>query len=161
MPSFDVVSKTDLMEVDNAVNGVKRQIKQRFDLAGTKCDVERNENSLTITADDNMKLNQLHDLLRQNFASRKVDAKALDFGKPENASGDSLRQQVMIKQGIDQDLARKINKAVKGSKMKVQITIKGSELHVSGKKRDELQETITFIKNMDTDQPLQYVNFRD
>ena len=123
MPSFDVVSKTDLMEVDNAVNGVKRQIKQRFDLAGTKCDVERNENSLTITADDNMKLNQLHDLLRQNFASRKVDAKALDFGKPENASGDSLRQQVTIKQGIDQDLARKINKAVKGSKMKVQITI--------------------------------------
>ena len=161
MPSFDVVSKTDLMEVDNAVNGVKRQIKQRFDLAGTKCDVERNENSLTITADDNMKLNQLHDLLRQNFASRKVDAKALDFGKPENASGDSLRQQVTIKQGIDQDLARKINKAVKGSKMKVQITIKGSELHLSGKKRDELQETITFIKNMDTDQPLQYVNFRD
>ncbi len=161
MPSFDVVSKTDLMEVDNAVNGVKRQIKQRFDLAGTKCDVERNENSLTITADDNMKLNQLHDLLRQNFASRKVDAKALDFGKPENASGDSLRQQVTIKQGIDQDLARKINKAVKGSKMKVQITIKGSELHVSGKKRDELQETITFIKNMDTDQPLQYINFRD
>ena len=161
MPSFDVVSKTDLMEVDNAVNGVKRQIKQRFDLAGTKCDVERNENSLTITADDNMKLNQLHDLLRQNLASRKVDAKALDFGKPENASGDSLRQQVTIKQGIDQDLARKINKAVKGSKMKVQITIKGSELHVSGKKRDELQETITFIKNMDTDQPLQYVNFRD
>ena len=149
------------MEVDNAVNGVKRQIKQRFDLAGTKCDVERNENSLTITADDNMKLNQLHDLLRQNLASRNVDAKALDFGKPENASGDSLRQQVMIKQGIDQDLARKINKAVKGSKMKVQITIKGSELHVSGKKRDELQETITFIKNMDTDQPLQYVNFRD
>ena len=161
MPSFDVVSKTDLMEVDNAVNGVKRQIKQRFDLAGTKCDVERNENSLTITADDNMKLKQLHDLLRQNFASRKVDAKALDFGKPENASGDSLRQQVTIKQGIDQDLARKINKAVKGSKMKVQITIKGSELHVSGKKRDELQETITFIKNMDTDQPLQYINFRD
>ena len=161
MPSFDVVSKTDLMEVDNAVNGVKRQIKQRFDLAGTKCDVERNENSLTITADDNMKLNQLNDFLRQNFASRKVDAKALDFGKPENASGDSLRQQVTIKQGIDQDLARKINKAVKGSKMKVQITIKGSELHVSGKKRDELQETITFIKNMDTDQPLQYINFRD
>ena len=78
MPSFDVVSKTDLMEVDNAVNGVKRQIRQRFDLAGTKCDVQRNENSLTITADDNMKLTQLHDLLRQNFASRKVDAKALD-----------------------------------------------------------------------------------
>ena len=161
MPSFDVVSKTDLMEVDNAVNGVKRQIRQRFDLAGTKCDVERNENSLTITADDNMKLTQLHDLLRQNYASTKVDAKALDFGKPENASGDSLRQEVTIKQGIDQELARNINKAVKGSKMKVQISIKGSELHVSGKKRDELQETIAFIKKMDTNQPLQYVNFRD
>ena len=161
MPSFDVVSKTDLMEVDNAVNGVKRQIRQRFDLAGTKCDVERNENSLTITADDNMKLTQLQDLLRQNFSSRKVDAKALDFGKAENASGDSLRQEVTIKQGIDQELARNINKAVKGSKIKVQISIKGSELHVSGKKRDELQETIAFIKKMDTNQPLQYVNFRD
>jgi len=109
----------------------------------------------------NGKLTQLHDLLRQNFASRKVDAKALDFGKPENASGDSLRQEVTIKQGIDQELARNINKAVKGSKMKVQISIKGSELHVSGKKRDELQETIAFIKKMDTNQPLQYVNFRD
>ena len=161
MPSFDIVSKTDLMEVDNAVNGVKRQITQRFDLAGTKCDIARSENTLTITADDNMKLTQLHDLLRQNFASRKVDAKALDFGKAENASGDSLRQVISIKQGIDADLARKINKSVKGSKMKVQISIKGSELHVSGKKRDVLQEAIAFIKKMETDQPLQYVNFRN
>ena len=149
------------MEVDNAVNGVKRQITQRFDLAGTKCDIARSENTLTITADDIMTLTQLHDLLRQNFASSKVDAKALDFGKAENASGDSLRQVISIKQGIDADLARKINKSVKGSKMKVQISIKGSELHVSGKKRDVLQEAIAFIKKMETDQPLQYVNFRD
>ena len=123
--------------------------------------MKRSENTLTITADDNMKLTQLHDLLRQNFASRNVYAKALEFGKAENASGDSLRQVISIKQGIDADLARKINKSVKGSKMKVQISINGSELHVSGKKRDVLQEAIAFIKKMETDQPLQYVNFRD
>jgi uncharacterized protein YajQ (UPF0234 family) len=161
MPSFDVVSRTDLMEVDNAINGMKREIKQRFDLAGSKCDVERNENSLVMIADDNMKLKQLHDLLRKYLAQRKVDNKAFEFAEARTASGDTLRQNVDIKQGIESELGKKITKAVKGTKMKVQVSMKGEELHVSGKKRDDLQEIIAFIKDMENKQPLQYVNFRD
>ena len=161
MPSFDVVSRTDLMEVDNALNGMKREIKQRFDLAGTKCDVERKENSLVMTADDNMKLKQLQDLLRKYAAQRKVDTKAFEFQDAQAASGDTLRQTVFIKQGIEPELGKKITKAVKGTKIKVQVSIKGEELHISGKKRDDLQKIISFIKDMKNNQPLQYVNFRD
>ena len=161
MPSFDVVSKTDLMEVDNAVNGVLREIKQRFDLAGTKCDVDRKDNTLTVTADDSMKMSQLHELLRKYLARRSVDQRALDFKSPQSATGDSIRQAIDIRQGIDADLGRKISKAVRGSKLKVQVAIQGIELHVSAKQRDDLQDTIAFIKDMDIEQPLQYVNFRD
>lgn len=161
MPSFDVVSKTDMNEVDNAVNGVQRETQQRFDLKGSKCSIERNDNALLITADDKLKLSQMHDLLQTYFARRKVDAKALEFKTPEDATGQSLRQTVVIRQGIDGDLARRIVKAVKGAKIKVQMAVQGDELRVSGKKRDDLQDSIAFIKDMDVDQPLQYINFRD
>ena len=161
MPSFDVVSRTDLMEVDNAINGVKREIKQRFDLAGTKCDIERIDNTLTMIADDTMKLTQVENLLRENLARRKVDQGAFAFKATENATGETIRRTISIRQGIDADLGRKITKAVKGTKIKVQVSIQGSELRVSGKKRDDLQETIAFIKEMKIEQPLQYVNFRD
>ena len=161
MPSFDVVSRTNLMEVDNAINGVQREIKQRFDLAGTKCAIERTDDSLTMTADDAMKLQQLEELLRKYLANRKVDPRSLEFKTPQNAAGGSLRQTINIKQGIDGDLGRKINKAVRGSKLKVQLSIQGTEIRVSAKKRDDLQSTIAFIKEMDIDQPLQYVNMRD
>jgi len=161
MPSFDVVSKTDLMEVDNAINGVKRQIRQRYDLAGTKCDIERIDNTVTIIADDTMKLTQVEDLLREHLARRKVDRGAFEFKATLNASGETIRRTISIRQGIDADLGRKITKAVKATKIKVQISIQGSELRMSGKKRDDLQETIAFIKEMNIEQPLQYVNFRD
>ena len=161
MPSFDVVSKTDLMEVDNALNGVKREIKQRFDLAGTKCDIERIDNTLTMIADDTMKLTQVEGLLRGYLSRRKVDGRAFEFKTIQNAAGGTIRQTVSISQGIDADLGRKIIKAVKGTKMKVQVSIQGSELRLSGKKRDDLQKTIAFIKEMKIEQPLQYVNFRD
>ena len=161
MPSFDVVSKTDLMEVDNAINGVRREIQTRFDLKGTKSDINRDDNMLTMTADDTMKLRQLEDLLRSYLVRRKLDAAAFDFQKPQEASGGSIRQNISIKQGIDSDLGRKISKAVKGTKIKVQVAIQGTELRVSGKTRDDLQSTIKFIKEMELDQPLQYVNFRN
>ena len=161
MPSFDVVSRTDLMEVDNAINGVKRETKQRFDLAGTKCDIERTDNTLTMIADDTMKLTQLEDLLRKYLARRNVDQGAFEFKATQNAAGGTIRRTISIRQGIDADLGRKITKAVQGTKIKVQVAIQGSELHMSGKKRDDLQETIAFIKEMDIEQPLQYVNFRD
>ncbi|MFH1560243.1 MAG: YajQ family cyclic di-GMP-binding protein [Chloroflexota bacterium] len=161
MPSFDVVSRTDLMEVDNAINGVRREIKQRFDLVGTKCDIDRVENILTMTADDTMKMSQLEELLRKYLARRNVDQRALDFKPPQNAAGGSIRQTISIMQGIDADLGRKITRAVRGTKIKVQLSIQGSELRVSAKKRDDLQATISFMKEMDIEQPLQYVNFRD
>ena len=161
MPSFDVVSKTDLNEVDNAVNGVHRETQQRFDLKGTKCAIQRNGEVLTITADDDLKLRQMHELLQTYLARRKVDAKALEFKTPESASGDSLRQSVLIRQGIDADLGRKIIKAVKGTKIRVQLAAQGQELRISGKKRDDLQVAIAFIKEMGIDQPLQYVNYRE
>ena len=161
MPSFDVVSRTDLMEVDNAINGVRREIKQRFDLAGTKCAIDRTDNALTMIADDSMKMQQLEDLLRKYLANRKVDQRSLEFHTPQNAAGGSLRQSITIKQGIDGDLGRRINKAVRGAKLKVQVSIQGPEVRISAKKRDDLQSAIAFIKEMDIDQPLQYVNMRE
>lgn len=161
MPSFDVVSKTDLNEVDNAVSGVKRETQQRFDLKGTMCSIERNGDVLTITADDDMKLRQMHELLYTYMARREVDSRALDFKTPEDASKGSLRQQVTIKQGLDNDLARRITKDVKTAKLKVQVAIQGDSLRVTGKKRDDLQEVITLIKGLDIALPLQYENFRD
>ena len=161
MPSFDVVSRTDLMQVDNAVNGVRREIKQRFDLAGTKCAIDRTENSLTMTADNSMKLKQLEELLRKYLASRNVDQRSLEFKTPQDAAGGSLRQSITIKQGIDGELGRRINKAVRGAKLKVQVSIQGTEMRISAKNRNDLQSTIAFIKEMDIDQPLQYVNFRE
>ena len=161
MPSFQVVSNTDLMEVDNAINNVLREIKNRFDFKGSNCNIERFEHTMTVTADDNMKLTQLDDLIQTNFIRRGIDQKALDFQPADKATGDSLRQQVIIKNGIDKETAQKITKAIRGTKIKVQAAIEGDELRVSGKNRDDLQKIIQFIRDMDIDQPLQYVNFRD
>jgi len=161
MPSFDVVSRTDLMEVDNAIHGVQREIKQRFDLANTKCSVSRSDNTVTLIADNSMKMEQVVELLRLYLAKRKVELGALDFGTPQNAAGGALRETVSIKQGIDGDLGRMIIKEVKRTKMIVQVTIKGQELRVSGKKRDDLQATISLIKAMENQQPVQFVNYRE
>lgn len=149
------------MEVDNVVNSAKREIKQRYDLAGTRCDVERSGDTLTLTADDNMKRTQVEELLKKYLVKRNVDPRALVFKEPETASGDTLRQTVTIKQGIDAELAKKISKAVKGTSLKVQVAIQQNELRVSGKSRDDLQATIKFIKDMELEQPLQYINFRE
>ena len=161
MPSFDVVSKTDLAEVDNALNGVEREIKQRFDLANTKCAIVRSDDTLTLTADNSMKMTQVEELLRKYLAMRKVELGALVFQKAQYAAGSSLREIVNIKQGIDSDLGRKISKEIKSAKMKVQLAIQGNELRITGKKRDDLQEAIAFINGMKNSQPLQFVNFRD
>ncbi len=112
-------------------------------------------------ADDAMKLTQVEGLLREYLARRKVDQGAFEFKATQNAAGATIRRTISIRQGIDADLGRKITKAVKGTKIKVQVSMQGSELRMSGKKRDDLQETIAFIKEMNIEQPLQYVNFRD
>jgi uncharacterized protein YajQ (UPF0234 family) len=161
MPSFDIVSKTDLAEIDNAVQGVVREIGTRFDFKGSKCTVERKEALITLLADDDMKLRQMQELLRGYVVRRKLDASALDFKEPQKASGNALRQEVNVKQGIDQTVGKRIVKELKDSKLKVQVSIQGDELRVTGKKKDDLQEAIAFVRAMKIDQPLQYQNFRD
>lgn len=161
MPSFDIVSKTDMAEVDNAVAGATREISQRFDFKGSRSSIERKENDIVLLADDDLKLKQVQELLRMYVTRRKLDVSALDFQKEEKAAGAMVRQVVRIKQGISQETAKKIVKAVKDSKMKVQTAIQGDELRVSGKKRDDLQAAIAFVKTLGIDQPLQFINFRD
>jgi uncharacterized protein YajQ (UPF0234 family) len=161
MPSFDIVSKTELAEVDNALAGVTREIGTRFDFKGAKCSIERKDNELTVLADDQLKLDQMHELIKVYFTRRKLDAGALDYKTVEKASGNTVRQVIVVKQGLEQELAKKITKAIKDAKLKVQVAIQGDELRVSGKKRDDLQEAIAFVKGMKIEQPLQYENFRD
>ena len=161
MPSFDIVSKTDLTEVDNAISGARREIDTRFDFKGSKCTIERNDAEITLLADDDMKLKQMQDLLKGYVTRRKLDAGALEFKDPERASGNAVRQKVIVKQGIDQKLGKEIVKAIKDAKLKVQTSIQGDELRVTGKKRDDLQEAIALVRGMKIEQPLQYVNFRD
>lgn len=161
MPSFDIVSRTDLQEVDNAINGVRREIAQRFDFKGSKCTLERMEAVITLMADDDFKLRQMHDLVNTHFTRRKVDLRALDFREPESAAGGALRQAIHVQQGVDQDTARAIVKKVKTAKMKVQVAIQGDQLRVSGKKRDDLQAVISLCKGLNLKLALQYENMRD
>ncbi|MEX2010006.1 MAG: YajQ family cyclic di-GMP-binding protein, partial [Dongiaceae bacterium] len=128
MPSFDVVSKTDLAEVENALNGMRREIGQRFDFKGSKCSIERKDDTLTILADDDMKLKQMHELLKTYITRRKLDSGALEFKPPEKATGNTLRQIVLVKQGIDAALAKRVVKEIKDGKLKVQAAIQGDEL---------------------------------
>ena len=161
MPSFDIVSRTDLQEVDNAIQGAMREISTRYDFKDSNCFINRSDETLMIRADDDLKLKQVQEMLRGHMAKRKVDAGAFDFAKPEKASGNTMRQKVTIMQGIERDLAQQVVKAIKGAKLKVQVAIQGDELRISGKKRDDLQDAIALIKEVKITQPLQYVNFRD
>jgi uncharacterized protein YajQ (UPF0234 family) len=161
MPSFDVVSKTDLQEVDNALAGVMREIGTRFDFKGSKCKVERQDLVLTITADDDLKLKQVNELIRGYLTRRKVDAGVLDPGRVEKAAGNTVRQTIAVRQGIGADLARRLVKEIKASKLKVQAAVQGEELRISAKKIDDLQATIALLRKLGIEQPLQYVNFRD
>ncbi len=161
MASFDIVSRTDLVEVGNAVQGATREIGTRYDFKGSNCSIVHSENILTVNADDDFKLKQVCDLLKGHMGKRKVNVAAFTFNPPEKASGNSLRQNIDIKQGIDRDLAQQIVKEIKNSKLKVQTAIQGDELRISGKKRDDLQKAIAKIKELKITQPLQYVNFRD
>ena len=161
MPSFDIVSRTEISEVDNAVKGAMREIGTRFDFKGSSSSIERTDETVLIKADDELKLKQVQELLRGYMAKRKVDVGALDFQKPEKAFGGSLRQTVNIKQGVGRELAQKIVKMIKGMKAKVQVSVQGDELRVTGKKRDDLQAVISLIEDNKISQPLQFVNFRD
>jgi hypothetical protein len=161
MPSFDVVSKTDLAEVDNALANMTREMSQRYDFKNSIAKIERKEAELIINADDDLKLKQMHELLQGHLARRKIDAGVIDYKPVEKAAGQAVRQKAVIRQGIDRELAKRLVKEVKDGKFKVQVTVQGDELRVSGKKRDDLQSVIQHLKGLSLEQPLQYVNFRD
>jgi cyclic-di-GMP-binding protein len=163
MPSFDVVSRVDLQEMDNAVNQVKKEIGTRFDFRGskTRIDLDRKEVKIQVLTEDDMKLRAIKDILIAKAVRRSIEAQALVFGLAEKAGGDMLRQTITIHNGIDVETARKIVKMVKDTKLKVQAAIQGDEVRVTGKQRDDLQGVIAALKEADLDMPLQFVNYRE
>ena len=160
MPSFDIVSEVDLQEVRNAVDQANREVGTRFDFKGVDAKFEQSDADIKLTADNEFQLNQMMDILRQKLVKRKVDITSMDIKEPET-NLNSARQLVIIKQGIDSDTARKMVKAIKGSKIKVQAQIQQDQIRVSGKKRDDLQQVIAFLREADYGLPLQFINFRD
>jgi len=161
MPSFDVVSQVNMQEVRNAVDQANREISTRFDFKGSDARVEQAEAKLTIFADDEFKVGQARDILALKLSKRQIDLGSLEFGKVEIIGGNKARQDVTVRQGISTELAKKIVKAIKDSKVKVQGAIQGEEVRVSGKKRDDLQAAIALLRAQKFDLPLQYINFRD
>ena len=161
MPSFDIVSEADLSEADNAIANVMREIAVRYDFKGSNSKVEHKEGVVSIEADDEMKLRQVKELIRGHMQKRGIEPGMLDEQKVEPAAGQSVRQKILVKQGIDKDTAKEIVKKIKGEKFKVQAAIQGEELRVTGKKRDDLQEVIAFVKGLPYEQPFQFKNFRD
>src|SRR5437763_13335920 len=161
MPSFDIPTRIELAEYDNAIAEIKREITTRCDIKGSKCVIERAESEIRLTADDDLKLKQMHELLKVHLTRRKVEPGALDYKPPEKAAGNTLRQSIALRQGIDAELARRLVREIKDSKIKVQAAVQGGELRVTGKKRDDLQAAIGLLRGLKIEQPLQYVNFRE
>ena len=161
MPSFDIVSKTDLAEVDNAINSAMREITARYDFKNSQSKISRVSDEIELMAEDQYKIDQVQQIFRTHLVKRKVSTGAFDFSKIEDAKGGMLRQKSKIIQGIDREISQKINKIIKNSKFKVQFAIRGEELRITGAKRDVLQEVIQTIKNLEIKQPLQFINFRD
>jgi uncharacterized protein YajQ (UPF0234 family) len=161
MPSFDVVSETNMQEVENALNSAKRELGNRYDFKGSKACFENDKEGITILADDDMKLKAMIEMLKTYLTRRNVDVKCLDFGKEEKASGNMIRLPIKLKKGIDQENAKKITKGIKEKGLKVQASIQGEQVRVTGKKKDDLQEAIAFIKQLGIELPLQFENFRE
>ena len=161
MPSFDIVSEVDKQEVRNAVDQVNKEVSTRFDFKGSDARVEQAEYVLTVYADTEFQLDQVQDILAQKLSKRGVDVKCLDIGNIEKVSGNKVKRSVTVKTGVETELAKKIVKCVKDSKMKVQASIQGDSVRVSGAKRDTLQEAIALVRKTITDFPLQFQNFRD
>ena len=161
MPSFDVVSEANLVEVRNALDQANKEITNRFDFKGSDARIEQKERDLTAFADDDFKLTQVRDVLVSKFAKRNVDVRFLDYGDIQKISGDKVKQPITVKHGVSGDLAKKIVRLVKDSKIKVQASIQGDAVRVTGTKRDDLQATIALLKKEITDVPLSFDNFRD
>ena len=161
MPSFDVVCEADMVEVKNAVEQSNKEITTRFDFKGSSAKVEQKENELTAFADADFQLDQVRDVLTNKLAKRKVDVRFLDEGKVEKIGGDKVKQVIKIKNGIETEDAKKIVKVIKESKMKVQASIQGEAVRITGAKRDDLQAAMALLRKDVPDMPLEFNNFRD
>ena len=161
MPSFDVVSRIDLQEVDNALNQTRKEVAQRYDLKDSKSEIEWDQKEITITSADDYKVKAVVDVLQSKLVKRNVPIKNLDYGKVEPALGGRARQKIVVQQGIETEKAREIVKFIKGSGVKVQAQIMDDEVRVTGKKRDDLQDVIAKLRGADLGLALQFVNFRD
>ena len=160
MPSFDVVSDYNAHEAANGVDQANREVNTRFDFKGTGSKFELDGQVIQLTTQSDFQLKQMLDILRQKLARRGIDIGCMDEQEPE-FSGSEARQNVILRKGIESELARKLVKQIKSSKLKVQAAIQGDKLRVSGKKRDDLQAVIAMLKDQDVGLPLQYENFRD
>ena len=161
MPSFDIVSEVDKQELKNAIEQTNKEVSTRFDFKGSDARVEQAEYVLTVFADDEFKLDQVQDVLNNKLIKRGIDIKCIEIGKVEKVSGNKVKRQVTVKTGVETELAKKIVRLIKDSKIKVQASIQGNEVRVSGAKRDTLQEAIQLVKKAIADFPLQFQNFRD
>ena len=161
MPSFDVISKINYQEFDNALANCLREISNRFDFKGLNISIEIKDKTITTLAPDNLKLKQVNELLQTHLIRRKVDPRVLSVKNSENATGGTIRQISELKEGISQENAKKIITHIKSLKLKIQIKIQGAELRADGKKRDDLQEAIAAIKTIDIGLPIEFVNFRE
>jgi uncharacterized protein YajQ (UPF0234 family) len=161
MPSFDIVSEVDKQEIRNAVDQVNKEVGTRFDFKGSDARAEQTDYELYLYADDEFKLTQIMDILVTKLTKREIDVRCLEKGPVEKISGNKVRQKVTVKTGVESDLAKKIVKLIKDSKLKVQASIQGETVRVTGAKRDSLQETIQLVKSNITELPIQFRNFRD
>ena len=161
MPSFDIVSQVDKQEVKNAIEQTNREIGNRFDFKGSDARVEQNELQLTVFADDEFKLGQVLDVLRARMSKRNVDVRCLELGEVEKISGDKVKRPLTVRVGVAQEKAKSIVRLLKDSKLRVQASIQGDAVRVSGAKKDDLQAAIALVRQSVADLPLQYINFRD
>jgi cyclic-di-GMP-binding protein len=161
MPSFDILSEVDLVALRNAVDVANRKITNRYDFKGSDARIEQNEKVLTLFADTDFQLEQMRTLLLPEMGNKKIDVRCLKHGDVQKVSGNKVKQELVVRVGVEQELAKKIVKLIKDSKLKVQAAIQGDVVRVSGAKRDVLQDTIALVKKQIEDFPLQYGNFRD
>ncbi len=161
MPSFDIVSEVDWQEVKNAVNQANKEITNRFDFKGSQSKIDESDPNLTLYGDDDFKVGQMLEILQLKLAKRSVDLGCLDKGEVKESPTGKAVQAVQVRQGVDIDLARKIVKLIKNQKLKLQAAIQGNQIRVTGKKRDDLQQIMTFLKEQKLGLPLQYTNFRE
>ena len=161
MPSFDITSEINKVELKNAVDQSNREIENRFDFKGSDARLEQNELVLTLYADDEFKLKQVMDVFRIKCGKRGLDTRSLDPQEPEKIGGEKMKQLVKVKEGIEQELGKKIVRTIKDAKLKVQASIQGNAVRVSGAKKDDLQEAMALVRKSVTDTPVQFNNFRD